>query len=362
MKRRIVIVMICALMLSGAFLLTACNNEPTTTVPPTDQPPTNNQQNQQPPADDNNGNGDVEPDDDWVMAPMTRLIMATGGVAGTYYPLGGAMAAVINNITNLQINANASGASVDNMGQLFLGDADIALAQNDIISYALNGTEIWEVAGRQPVTNLATLMTLYPETIQIIVEAGSGIYSVDDLVGRRVSVGDIGSGTEANAMQILNAHGITSADFTVINLGFGPSSEAMRDGNIDAAFITAATPNPAVLDLSTARDLRILPLSDAAIRTLMNTYAFYAPITVTNADYEFVTDPVQTVAVQATLVTTMDLDEQVAYDIVRALIENAGSVGHARGAYITPENAVRYLSAPLHPGAERFFREIGAIS
>ena len=339
MKRRIVIVMICALMLSGAFLLAACNNETT----PTADTPTN-------------GNG-------WEMAPTTRLIMATGGVAGTYYPLGGAMAAVINNITNLQISANASGASVDNMGQLFLGDADIALAQNDIISYALNGTEVWAVAEREPVTNLATLMTLYPETVQIVVEAGSGIYSVDDLRGRRVSIGDIGSGTEANALQILGAHGITTADFDVRNLSFGASSEAMRDGLIDAAFVTAATPNPAVLDLSVARDLRILPLSDAAIQTLMNNYPFYAPITITSADgYDFVTEPVQTVAVQATLVTTMDLDEQIAYDIVRALIENSGSIGHARGAYITPENAVRYLSAPLHPGAERFFREIGAIS
>ena len=290
-----------------------------------------------------------------------RLNMATGGVAGTYYPFGGAMASVINARTDVSVTVMASGASADNIRQIAAGDAHIAIAQNDVMSYAFTGTGIW--TDHVPVTNLATLMSLYPETVQIIVLDDSGIYSVEDLRGRRVSIGDMGSGVEANAMQILDAHGLSTADISVINLGFGPSADAMRDGQLDAFFVTAATPNSAIMELSVARNLRMLPMSDAIIQLLMERHPFYTRVTVTEADgYTFITQPVNTVAVQATLITSTSLDEQVAYDIVRALIEGQADIGHARGAYVTPYNAVQSISVDFHPGARRFFEEIGALN
>ena len=289
-----------------------------------------------------------------------RLNMATGGVAGTYFPLGGAMAAVINDRTDIYITAMASGASADNIQQIAAGDAHIAIAQNDVMNYAFHGISIW--SEREPVTTIATLMSLYPETVQIIVLADSGIYSVADLAGKRVSIGDIGSGVEANAVQVLAAYGLGRDDITQINLGFGASADAMRDFNLDAFFVTAATPNTAVLELSTARDLRLLSLSERAIQDLMRDYPFYVRVSVDESDgYPWMTEPINTVAVQATLIASTDLDEQIAYDIVRALIEGQADIGHARGAYITLYNAVQSISVDFHPGARRFFEEMGVL-
>lgn len=294
-------------------------------------------------------------------AEEIRLTMATGGTAGTYYPLGGAMAAVINSHTNLNIAANASGASGDNIRQIAAGDAHLALAQNDIMSYAFHGTNLWE--GHEPVTNLATLMTLYPETIQVVVEAGSGIYNIRDLAGMRVSIGDVGSGTAENARQVLEAHGIGLDDINRFDLSFGASADQMRDGMIDAFFVTAATPNTAIMELATARDLRILTIEPDMVQALLNAHAFLVPVTIPVGEYAFITEPVNTIAVQATLVTSLDMDEQIAYDIVRVLIEYAHEVEqrHARGAYFTPFNAVQSIAVDLHPGARRFFEGIGAL-
>lgn len=285
-----------------------------------------------------------------------RLIMATGGVAGTYYPLGGAMATVINNNTlGINITITSSGASADNIRQIGDGDASVAIVQNDVMYYAFTGTEIW--SEEAPITNMGTLMSLYPETVHIVTLADSGIYSVADLAGYRVSVGALGSGVMANATQVLNAYGLTIDDLNAQFLNFADSSSAMQDLNLDAFFVTSATPNTGVYELSRNRDLRIVPLSEAGIAHLMNNYEFYVRVNVTSDDYHFVTEPVPTVAVQATLIASLDVADDVAYDIVRALIENASEVeeGHARGAYITLENASVPPSVPFHPGAARFF-------
>ena len=332
MKKRTLALLVCAML-----LFAACGS-PAPTTPPGDTPPADTP----PPAE------------------TVRMIMATGGTGGTYYPFGGAMAAVINENTNMQFTVEATGASAANLRLLEAGDAHVALAQNDVMYYAFNGVGTW--VEHDPITSLATLMTLYPETVQIVVDAGSGIYSVEDLAGRRVSVGDVGSGVEANARQVLAAHGITFDDIEEFNLGFGPSADAMRDGLLDAFFVTAAAPNTAVMELATARDLRILNIDEARAAALIADYPFYVRVTLTSDDYAWLTEPVHTLAVQATLVTTIDLDEQLAYDIVRVLINYAADIGHARGAYINAENAVSSISVDFHPGARRFFEEIGALS
>jgi len=350
MKRKLFLIL--ALILSVSLLLVACGNdnapsETVATTPSTEAPAV------------------VADTPHWDnMAPTTRLIMATGGVTGVYYPFGGVIASVINDITNLQINAIASNASADNIRQIAAGDTHVAFAQNDVMYYAFTATSIWE--DQDPVPNLATLMVLYPETVQIVVLADSGIYSVADLRGRLVSIGAVASGVEANAIQILAAYGIDRDDFTVFQLPFGESANAMRDGNLDAFFVTSGTPTTAVLELATARDLRILSLSDAAMTSLQADYPFYVRVEITNDEalgYSFITEPVQTLAVQATLATSSDLDEQVAYDIVRAIIEGQPNIltGHIRGGNISLENAVASVSVPLHPGALRFFQEAGVI-
>ena len=293
---------------------------------------------------------------------QVRLIMATGGVAGTYYPLGGAMATVINaHNEDIDVTITSTGASADNIRQLGQGDAHIAIVQNDVMYYAFTGTEIW--SAEAPITNIATLMSLYPETVQIVVLADSDIHSVADLAGQRVSVGAMGSGVMANATQILAAYGLTMADITPQHLGFADSAAAMHDFNIDAFFVTAATPNTAIYELGRNRDLRLLPISTAGIAHLMANYDFYVVVDVTSADYSWITTPISTVAVQATLIARTDVSDEVAYNIVRALINHSDEVteGHARGAYINPHNAVQSVSVDFHPGARRFFQGLGVL-
>lgn len=291
--------------------------------------------------------------------PAVRLRMATGGAAGTYYPLGRAMAGVIFLNTDININVMTSGASADNIRQIAAGTADLAIAQNDVMSYAFHGSGIW--AGREPVTNLATLMSLYPETIQIVVRADSDIFSVSELAGRRVSIGDEGSGVEANALQILDVHGLTSRDISALNMGFSASADAMRDRLIDAFFVTSATPNAAVLQLAEEAELRLLPISESVLRLLKSRYPFYTVITMDYKDYPWLPEPVDTVAVKATLITSIDMYECVAYDIVSTLIINQEYIPHPRAVNLTPYNAVQSVSVEFHPGARRFFEQIGAL-
>jgi len=291
----------------------------------------------------------------------TRLIMATGGTGGTYYPFGGVMAGVINNTTDLQISPNASGASVDNLRQIAAGDAHIALAQNDASYYAFTATEIWSEF--EAVTELRALMALHPEPVQIVVLADSGIYSVEDLAGRRVSIGDIGSGVEANSIQILGVHGITLDDISVFNLGVGPSADAMREGSIDAFFFTAIAPTAAIMELSTRHDIRLLSIDDARIAMLEAAYPFYARKYLDSENYAFLTEPVQTVTVHAQLIVSANMDEELAYTIVRAIMEGRDAIieGHRAGVYIEPVHSATSVSVPLHPGALRFFQEIGVL-
>jgi len=186
---------------------------------------------------------------------------------------------------------------------------------------------------------------------------------VEDLAGRRVSIGDIGSGVEANSIQILGVHGITLDDISVFNLGVGPSADAMREGSIDAFFFTAIAPTAAIMELSTRHDIRLLSIDDARINTLTDAYAFYARAYLTSDNYTFLTEPVQTVTVHAQLVVSAELDEDVVYTIVRSIMENREAIieGHRAGEYIGPEHAVAHISVPLHEGAARFFRSVGVI-
>jgi len=291
----------------------------------------------------------------------TRLVMATGGTGGTYYPFGGALAGVINANTDLQVSSTATGASADNLRQIAAGDAHVAFAQNDVSYYAFTATEIWSEF--EPITGLRALMALHPEPVQIVVLDDSGIYSVADLAGRRVSIGDVGSGAAVNAGQILNAYGLSVNDISVFNLGAGPSADAIREGSIDAFFFTAIAPTAAIMELALHRDIRLLSISDERVAMLEASYPFYAGKMLTSENYSFITTPVQTVTVHAQLVVLDTMDEEVAYEIVRAIMENKEAVveGHRAGAYIEPVHSATNVSIALHPGAERFFRESGVI-
>lgn len=295
-------------------------------------------------------------------APQKQFLsIAAGGVAGVYYPLGGALAKILNeNIRNMEASARVTGASVANANLLAKAGAEgveIAFLQNDIAYYSFHGLEMFKDRKNDQIRGLATL---YPEVIQLVATAASGINSVRDLVGKRVAVGAAGSGTEANARQILEAFGVQYTDLTKVEyLPFGDATAQIRDGHLDAAFLTAGTPTAAVTELANSIAIKLVPLIGPEIDALRTAHPFYVKHTVPAETYRGLTAPVETVAVLAMIAVKGSLTERQVYEITKALFNNLDDFGaaHARGKDVSLEKAQEAMPIPLHPGAAKFFRE-----
>ncbi len=284
------------------------------------------------------------------------LTLLTGGTSGTYYPLGGEMASNITDETGIQTDALSSNASADNIVDLQAGEADLAMVQTDTVAQAVEGSGAFE---GEAVENVLALGSLYPETVQIVTTADSGIESVEDLEGRSVSVGAPGSGTFYNAEQILEVHGLSiEDDIEAQNLDFGESTGGIQDGNIDAAIITGGTPTGAVEELTATVDVKILPVEQDKIDELVEQYPFYAEDTVESGTYGIEED-VTTVAVLAMIAVSDSLSEDAVYDITAAIYENTESMAHARAEDITIDSALDGIGIDMHPGAQRYFDEQG---
>ncbi|MGF3102268.1 TAXI family TRAP transporter solute-binding subunit [Rossellomorea sp. DUT-2] len=282
--------------------------------------------------------------------------IATGGTGGTYYPLGGTFAKIIQDETGIKSSASTSGASAENMAAIKDGKTEIAFTQTDIASYASEGTEMFS---DNKVENARGIATLYPETIQIVTTKDSGIKSVEDLKGKVVSVGEAGSGTLLNAKQILEVHGITLEDLEARNLSFDDSTTGIQDGTIDAAFITSGTPTGAVEGLAATQDITIVPVESGKISELIEKYPYYSEDEIPSGTYSKVDEAVTTVAVRAMLVTNADISEDVIYDVTKAIFENTDAITHAKGELIKAEDGLKGMGIELHPGAKKYFDEKG---
>ena len=283
--------------------------------------------------------------------------IATGGTSGTYYPLGGALADILNkNVKGANASAQSTGASVANVNLLKEGKVDIGFIQNDISYYAVNGVEMFK---DKAVKNLKGLATLYPETIQIVTTKKTGIKTFADIKGKRVAVGAAGSGTEANARQILEAAGITYDDIKVQYLSFGEAASALKDGNVDVAFVTAGFPTAAIQDLATQHEVVLLPVDSAMADALIKKYPYYTKIKIPAKTYNNVDTDVEAVAVKCMLVVTDKMSDELGYDIVKPLYSNLDRMkaAHNVAKLITKETAKEGMSIPLNKGAEKFFNE-----
>jgi uncharacterized protein len=304
-------------------------------------------------AEEPEDNGDANVEEE---APeLDFMSILTGGTGGTYYPLGGSMANIISDATGIETNAEVSGASAENMTTLKDGNAEIAFSQTDIAAYATEGKLMFE---GNVVDNVKAIGTLYPETVQIVTTAKSGIKSVEDLKGKKVSVGAPGSGTFANAEQILEVHGITMEDIDAKHLSFDESTAGIQDGSIDAAFVTAGTPTGAVEGLAATEDVVIVPVEADKAEALIAKYPYYAKEEVPSGVYGL-TSAVPTVAVLAMLVVRDDLSDDLVYDITKAVFENTDKIGHAKAALIKAEKALNGVGIEVHPGAQRYYDEKG---
>lgn len=290
---------------------------------------------------------------------VTNLSMATGGTSGTYYGFSGIIAQVLNEKLKdtLAITVESTGASKANIQLIDSNESQIAIVQNDVMAYAYEAKDMFE--GSAPVTSFSAVASCYPEQCQII--ANESITSIADLKGKKVSVGDAGSGVEFNARQILEAYGISFDDIVVNNQSFADSADSLKNGTIDAAFITAGAPTTAVTELSSSYNFNLLEIDDEHVTILQDTYGFYTKVVIPAGAYSCVTEDVQTVAVMATIIARNDVSEDVIYAFTKGLFEYKDDItaGHAKGNLLDPATAVSGVSIPFHPGADKYYVEAG---
>ena len=288
------------------------------------------------------------------------ISFGTGGTSGTYYAFGGALAGVLTKaVDGVTVTVQSTGASKANILLVSDKEAQMAIVQNDVMDYAYKGTDLFKEDGA--IKGFSTLGGVYAEVCQVI--ATDKINSIEDLKGKVVSVGDAGSGVEFNARQILEAYGLSFDDIKVANLGFGESANAFKDGKVDAFFCTAGAPTTAIVDLSTTNAINVLEIDDAHAATLIEKYPFYTKYAIPGNSYKGVDADKQTVAVKATLIVSDELSEDVVYRMTKAIFEKKDEIiaGHAKGKEIDVKYAVEGMSVPFHPGAEKYYKEVGAI-
>lgn len=283
------------------------------------------------------------------------LSIVTGGTTGTYYALGGTLAQIIKTETGVDTTAEVSQASAANMTALKDGKAEIAFVQTDIAYYATAGEFMFE---GEAIDSISAIGALYPETVQLVTISKTGITSYDDLRGKKVSVGAPGSGTFANAEQLLEIHGMTMDDIQAQNLDFGESQESIQSGQIDAAFITSGTPTGAVESLNALSEVVIVPVEDAKADELLEKYPYYAKETIPAGTYGM-TEEVPTVSVLAMLAVSNKLPEDLVYNITKAIYENTDKIMHPKGEFIKAETALDGIDIDVHPGAQKYFDEVG---
>jgi TRAP transporter TAXI family solute receptor len=293
-------------------------------------------------------------------AAAQELSIATGGTGGVYFPYGGGLAEVISNhVEGASASAEVTGASVENVALIARGDSDIALALADTVYAAFTGTEGFE--GRQ-VGELRALASIYPNAVQIVTLADSGIETLEDLRGKRVSVGAPGSGTEVSAQTLLAANGITYDDFEEQRLNFNETADALRDGDIDAGFWSVGPPTSSILNLATTRDIKMVPLASDQIAAVLEVQPVFAPYTLRAGLYDGMDVAVSTISTPNVLIVHADMDEELAYNITKAMYENVADLIaiHPAANDTTIEFSIDSTPIPFHPGALRYLEEVGA--
>lgn len=287
----------------------------------------------------------------------TYLALGTGGTSGTYYALGADIAALwMANIADLDVTVQPTDASKDNIIFIEDGEIDLATVQNDAMAYAYEGNEFY---GSEVFDGFYAIGTLYPEAVQCVVAADSDILTIADLKGKNVSVGAQGSGTYMNAEQVLACAGLTMSDINPQYLSFAESATAFQDGQVDAAFLTSGVPNTAIVEITTKHGVRVLAPSEDEWTFLNDNYKFYVPYTIPAGTYEGMTEDAVVPAVMATLIVDKDADADLVYELTKVLFEKTGDLTHAKKAEISAEAAVQGVPTPFHPGAARYFAELG---
>lgn len=302
-----------------------------------------------------------------VAAQEQRFVtIGTGGVTGVYYPAGGAICRLVNmdrKEHGIRCSVESTGGSVYNLNAIRQGELDLAVAQSDWQYHAYNGTSQFENAGANE--NLRAVFSLHPEPFTVVASKSSGIKNFEDLEGKRVSVGNPGSGQRATAEVLMDEMGWTLDNFALAaEIKAAEQSQALCDGNIDAFFYTVGHPSGAIKEATTSCDSVIVSVDNEATETLINDNPYYRKAVIPGGMYRGSDEDVTTFGVAATFVSSTDVPEKVVYEVVKAVFENFDNFKRlhpAFGILEKEEMASDALSAPLHPGAEKYYREAGLI-
>jgi TRAP transporter TAXI family solute receptor len=291
----------------------------------------------------------------------TRLSIATGGTGGVYYPLGGGLAALISkNLPGVEATAEVTTASVDNMKLLHADRVALALTQSDIALDAHQG----QMKGFSEKVSVRTISALYSNYMHIVALDGSGIKTINDLRGKRVSTGAPGSGTEVKGLRVLEAYGISPKDLkSQDRLGASESAAAMKDRRIDAFIWDGGLPTAAILDLAATPGIKIhlIPHGDAVAKMASKYGPVYFVGTVPKGTYGGMETDVQVAALTNLLTAHERMDDSLVYQITKLLHERTADLVavHQAAKEITLKSAVVGSPVPFHPGALRYYKEKG---
>jgi len=282
-----------------------------------------------------------------------ELTFTTGSETGTYYGFGTVMAGQISDDTDTTVTAIVGKGSKANIELMDVGDAQLGLVQSDVMAYAYNGTSLFESA----IKSFSTVAALYMEQVQIVT-LNPDIKSVADLKGKKVSVGESGSGVYFNAIDVLAAYDMTLDDIEPTYQSFGDSTEALQDGLIDAGFIVSGAPTSAITSLATTRDVYIVELDDAHIEKLTASSPYYSKNVISADTYGLDADAT-TVAIGAVIIARDDVDDDDVYNVVSGIFDSVDTLSHDKKNELSLDFATSITDVPYHPGAAKYFSEQG---
>ena len=288
----------------------------------------------------------------------SRMMFGTGGTAGTYYAFGGIIAQYIHNYADIKVTAVSTGGSKVNIQSIQDGDFQLGFTQSDVMAYAWDGTKTFEKDG--PTHDFRVLGALYAETVQVIT-MDDDINSIEDLKGKSVSIGEIGSGVYFNALDVLEGAGLTIDDIKPQYLSFEASKESLKDGKIKAAFVVAGAPTTAITELATTNGVKLLDIDGELRDKIMESCPYYAQLQIPADTYPGQSEPVETITVKATIIVSASLDEETVYNMTAAIFDHADEIAleNAKGNELDVVNATDGMTAPFHKGAARYYAEHG---
>jgi TRAP transporter TAXI family solute receptor len=295
------------------------------------------------------------------------ITIGTGGVTGVYYPTGGAICRLVNldrQAHGIRCSVESTGGSVYNVNTMRQGELDFGVVQSDVQYHALNGVGA-EFEGQGPYEGLRAVFAVHPEPFNVLARADAGIATFDDLKGKRVNIGNPGSGQRATMEVLMEAKGWTMDDFALASeLKSAEQSQALADNNVDAIVFTVGHPNGSIQEATTTTDARLIPVAGPEVDALVAENPYYSKAVIPGGMYPGNPDDVETFGVRATFVSSTDVPEEVVYQVVKAVFENFEDFKKLHPAFAgleQEEMITAALSAPLHPGAEKYYKEAGLM-